>query len=157
MKPLAWMRAVRDSDLPPTLKTTALMIGLRADVHGQCWPTYQQIADDAGADRRDIIRRVKDLREGGWLMIAGRSNGHGSQSNSYLLITPAGGVSRPTPRVSVDPPGGVSRPTPQGVSVDPPRSVTPKEVSKPAQPTPVENPHLAAVINLMAKQHQVPR
>ena len=163
MKPLAWMRAIRDSDLPRTVVLTALTLGLRADRYGNCWPSYQQIADDAGCDKRDAIRRVRTLADAGWIMVAKRSNGHGSQSNSYQLTLPhtlwktqGGGDTRPTPLVTPDPLGGDTRPTPQGVTPDPPRRVTPIEVSTTPALPPVDNRHLAAVVNLLAHQHRIP-
>jgi len=162
MKPLVWMRRVRDADLPAPVLFTALAIGLRADVHGNCWPSYAQIAADVGTDRRHVIRRVNALREAGWLMVAPRANGHGSQSNSYILTVPhlwtteAGGGSQATPLVAqMTPPSG-SRATPQGVAHKPPRRGTPKEVSTPRTAPAVDNRHLNAVISQLGRATRIP-
>lgn len=163
MRPLTWMRAVRDSDLPTLTRTTAWAMGLRAGREGYCWPTYQQISDDIGQGRRTAIRHVGALVEAGWLMAAHRSNGHGDQSNSYLLTlpptlwkTPRGGVSPDTPPVTPQTLGGVSPDTPQGVTPQTLRRVITNEVGTTSDTSPVDNPHLAAVIGLMGRQHRLP-
>lgn len=163
MRPLTWMRAVRDSDLPTLTKTTAWAIGLRAGKDSSCWPTYQQISDDIGQGRRTAIRHVAALIEAGWLMSAHRSNGHGDQSNSYLLSlppdlwkTPRGGDSPDTPPVTPQTLGGVSPVTPQGVTPQTLRSRSPKEVQTTSDESPVDNRHLKAVINGLANRHRLP-
>ena len=157
------MRAVRDSDLPTELRTTAWAIGLRAGKDGSCWPTYQRIADDTTKSRRTAIRHIAALTAGGWLMPAHRSNGHGDQSNSYLLALPSalwktrgGGDTRDTPPVTPVTPGGDTRDTPQEVTPVTPRRVITNEVGGTSHTSPVDNPHLAAVIGLMGRQHRLP-
>jgi Helix-turn-helix domain len=160
------MRAIRDSELPTLTKAVACAsIGLRAGSDGSCWPSYQQIAGDIGSNRRTAIRHVAALVRGGWLMVASRSNGHGSQSNSYFLSTPVpnlwitkGGSDAPvTPLVTPPSPASDSPVTPQGVTPQSPRSRSPKEVRNPPTLEPVENRHLKAVINGLADQHRIPK
>lgn len=152
---MTWMRALRDSDLAPTTKLVGVMVALRSDKRGQSWPTYQLIAADCGTDRRHVIRRVKELRDAGWLIVAARSNGHGSQSNAYLLITPTGGDTSATPLVTPQPPGGDTSATLQGVTPQPPRSDRPKEVREDMHTQPVDNPVLKAVINSLATSTRI--
>lgn len=159
MRPFEWMRAVRDSGLPSHLKLVALVLGTRADRDGKCWPSYAQIAADCGIDKSHIIRYVSALCGEGWLTKLGRSNGHGSQSNVYLLIKP---VDNSTPSgaeatrgVALRPLGSGAEATPQGVALTPPRSSRPKEVSTTLHQPPVDNA-LQGILQKMARDHGVP-
>lgn len=162
MKPLTWMRRIRGSGLPGAVILTGWAIALRADQHGCCWPSYQQLADDTGADKRDVIRRVKALREAGWVIVANRVNGHGHQSNSYQLAVPhlwktqGGSDTQTTPLVTQGPPPSDTQTTPQGVTHRPPRREGVKEVSTPPTEPPVENRHLRAVIAQLGRSTRIP-
>ena len=165
MKPLVWMRAVRDSDLPSTVRATAWAVGLRADQDGQCWPKYELIAQDIAASKSTAIRNVAVLRDQGWLLVAKRSNGHGQASNSYLLTTPPRGSTHDTPGLWITPDSGESRgsthDTP-GVAPMTPRRGSTHDTQK-GMPnrseadTPVDNPHLAAVLRDLDRHHRIPR
>lgn len=156
MRPLTWMRAVRDSDLPRDLKTTAWALGLRSGKDGRCWPSYETLAKDCGADRRDVIRRVSKLCEAGWIAKFERVNGHGHQSNLYLLTTPGGSDISPTPLVTPHPLGSDISPTPQGVTSHPPRRGREIEVSTTGDDTPVDSALIVAMLNGMANHHRIP-
>lgn len=163
MKPLTWMRRIRGSGLPGPVILTGWAIALRADQHGNCWPSYQQIAEDTAADKRAVIRRVKALREAGWIMVANRVNGHGHQSNSYQLTTPpdlwktqGGSDIQTTPLVTYRPPPSDIQTTPQGVTLRPPRREGVKEGSEPRPTPPVDNRHLTALIADLGRAARLP-
>lgn len=88
VKPYVWMRLVRDSNLPPMTRAVAWAIGLRADRECNSWPSYQRLAKDTGMHRASVVRHIQLLAEAGWVMVVNRSNKHGQQSNSYMLMTP---------------------------------------------------------------------
>lgn len=149
--------------MPKELRATALMIGLRADRYGNCWPSYEQIAADIRASRRTAIRHIHQLRDTGWLMTTRRSNGHGNQSNSYLLSTPhnlwktqGGSDTHDTTLVTPTTPHGDTHVTPQVVTpMSPRRGIAQRSEDEPAR-QPVDNRHLKAVINGLTHQHRIP-
>jgi hypothetical protein len=167
MRPLAWMRLIRESDLPHTTRCVAWAVGLRASRDGHCWPSYDRIAKDSGIHRTTAIRQVRVLLESGWLMSAQRGNGHGQQSNSYQLATPVDNSNRMAPEPVDNSQGVVAQDHqvvahgyPLGGSTPLPEEVLPNEVRQnpPAGlwTTDNGNSHIAAVVNLMTNQHRIP-
>ena len=159
MTPHAWMRAVRGgSGLPPTVRLVAWAIGMRADRSGNCWPTYGRIAEDTGLHRVTVIRAMKELADGGWVHVVARANGHGDQSNSYLLTTPqlsTGGSTGLPPPVAQDYPG-VAQDYPLGGSTGLPRSSSSNEVMPDNRSAAVDNRHLGSVIDAVSRRLRIP-
>jgi helix-turn-helix protein len=160
MKPLTWMRLVRDNDAnTATRKHIAYAVALRADVDGHCWPSYNTIAADTDLHRVTVIRHIDGLVSGGWLIKTPRANGHGSQSNAYLLSKPSianggstelpGGVAQDYHPSSTGLPGGLHRTTPWGVAQDYPEENASIEVKR--------APALSAILNGMGRDHRIPR
>lgn len=150
MKPYAWMRRVRDAeDLPAPAKLVAIAIGLRASQDGSCYPSYEQIAKDTGLVRRTAVTHTQRLVRDGWLLAIPRCNGHGHQSNIYQLVDNRVGVVQEMHQV-------VQEMHPLGGARDAPRRRIPKEEVAEPSAEPVDNPALAAVLNLMGRQHLSP-
>lgn len=154
MKPLIWMRLVRDSDLPTAARVVAWAVGLRADQHGACFPSYERIAQDTGIHRRSAIRHIKQLADTGWLIPIGRCNGHGHQSNMYQLVDgrlwkTGGVVTQDHPLVTQDhPPGSDTGPPIRGIA---------QRSEDQTPPATVDNQATAALLNGMARQRRIPR
>lgn len=163
MKPLTWMRRLRGAGLPGPVLLTGWAIALRADQHGCCWPSYQQLAEDTGISRRTAIRNTQALQKAGWLMVVNRLNGHGYQANSYQLTTPPdlwktqeGSDTHDTTLVTPMTPPSDTHDTSQEVTPMTPRREGVKEVSEPSTQPPVDNRHLAALINDLGRAARLP-
>lgn len=90
---LAWMRAVRDSDLESTMKHVLLTLGTRMDPDGgSCYPSTRTLAADTGLSRRTVEKHLRSAEERGWLRRerAGHS-GQGWRRNRYVPVTPTVG------------------------------------------------------------------
>lgn len=82
-----WEKQVFASDLQPTQRLVALVVGSFGNWKDdrEVWPSVVTVADKAGISRRQAQRHIKHLRDHGWLKETGRK-----QLNvaSYELSTP---------------------------------------------------------------------
>ncbi len=158
-----WIGRLVESDLPPTTRLVAHTVATFADKDGHCYPSFATIARRAGLDRRSVIRHIAVLSDSGWLMVAGRSNKHGTQSHSYMLSAPVdnrpestgGGVTESLGVVSQIHRGVSQSHSLGGVTESPrtnPQRTRPSE--SPASASPVDTRtagHLSAVVANIAK------
>lgn len=67
-------------------KAVLLVLADRADKHGECWPSLDTIAHDAGCAQSTAVEAVKWLEEDGWLKHKPRFHTGGLKtSNLYTL------------------------------------------------------------------------
>lgn len=142
----------------PLRKLVLIKLADNASDNGECWPSYQHIADQCEISRRSVISHIKDLEKTGLLKKIERKGGEkGNHSNLYVLDfsgseTPAppsespalGGESpalppseSPAPRTShsFEPVKEPTPPNPQGGSADAPE---PAPAQKPRKAIPFE-------------------
>lgn len=146
-----WQRAILSChDVPPNVCRVAMAISLRLYVgRGNCFPSYERLAEDAAVSRDTVIRAVKTLEAAGWLGVI-RSKGR--KSNSFTLLMP--------PSMAVD----VG--TCQAIDAELSQSMAPAEqsqagatVATPEQSqaaatvAPVERPQAAAAVAEMKQSH----
>ena len=72
-------------DLPPRAIALWMYLMLRANKHGQCWPSIDRIAAEMHTSRSTIKRAIQDLEETGWLETKQRYRPDGSKAS--LLFT----------------------------------------------------------------------
>lgn len=154
MKPFEHMRAVRDADLPPSVRAAAWAIALRADAYGSAYPAVPRIAADTGLSRSTVLRALATLESAGWLHVVRTTGKHGKQANRYLLITPVDNSTDPADtdadRCHSDTSEVSPRHLPGSVTVTPRRSPHKKNSGERVD-TPAGNPHLDAVIRDLGK------
>jgi hypothetical protein len=75
--PFAWTRAVRDSDLAPTVKLVGLIWGTYMNGDGRAYPSVTTIAARAGVGRRTVQRALRDLEGAGLLEPVNVAGGRG--------------------------------------------------------------------------------
>lgn len=81
----------------PLRKLILIKLADNSNDKGECWPSYQHIADQCETSRRSVITHIKKLQNDGFLQIEIRPKEKGqNHSNLYhLSITGGEGVSPP--------------------------------------------------------------
>lgn len=69
----------------PLRKLVLLKLCDNANDKGECWPSFQHIADQCEITRRSVITHVKALQEAGFLRVVHRGRGEHQTSNKYLV------------------------------------------------------------------------
>jgi len=69
----------------PLRKLVLIKLADNANDIGECWPSYQHIADQCEIDRSTVRRHIKHLEEQRLLRIENRDGPKGNSSNLYFL------------------------------------------------------------------------
>lgn len=69
----------------PLRKLVLVKLADNASDQGECWPSYQHIADQCEIDRSTVRRHIKALETQGLLRIENREGPKGNSSNLYHL------------------------------------------------------------------------
>lgn len=93
MKPLLWMRAIRDEGGAPSTSTIAVLgqLALRMRPDGGGFASQQQLADDASVTTRTVQRALKWARDTGYLVQTRRGHRLDNEravASEYRLTTP---------------------------------------------------------------------
>ena len=94
----------------PLRKLVLVKLADNANDVGECWPSYQHIADQCEIDRSTVRRHIKHLEEQRLLKIENRDGPKGNSSNLYLLTL--GGVGTNSTPVGPKSTGVGTPPTP---------------------------------------------
>ena len=86
----------------PTRKLVLLKLADNANDKGECFPSYQHIADHCEVSRRSVISHIDALIKMGLVEKKSRKNQDGSSSNLYILHLEKGSenISHPSERIS---------------------------------------------------------
>ncbi|MGL6246226.1 helix-turn-helix domain-containing protein [Pseudomonas sp.] len=76
----------------PLRKLVLIKLADNASDQGECWPSYQHIADQCEIDRSTVRKHIKQLEAQGLLRIENRDGPKGNSTNLYFLTF--GGVGR---------------------------------------------------------------
>lgn len=71
----------------PLRKLVLLKLADNANDQGECWPSYQYIADQCEIGKSTVKKHIKDLEKSGFLRIENRKGPKGNTSNLYHLNT----------------------------------------------------------------------
>lgn len=93
----------------PLRKLVLIKLADNANDLGECWPSYQHIADQCEIDRSTVRKHIKHLEGQGLLRVENREGPKGNSSNLYYLTL--GGVGRNSPDVGPESTGVGPRPT----------------------------------------------
>lgn len=75
----------------PVRKLVLIKLADHANDKGECWPSYQYIADQCEIDRSTVRRHIKKLVEDGHISLENRKGPKGNSSNMYrVMIAPVG-------------------------------------------------------------------
>ncbi|PKR56365.1 helix-turn-helix domain-containing protein [Thalassospira lohafexi] len=90
----------------PLRKLVLIKLADNANDSGECWPSYQYIADDCEIDKSTVRKHIKALEKDGFLKIENRKGPKGNTSNLYVLsLHPVGRNSTPVGPESTPPVG----------------------------------------------------
>lgn len=70
----------------PLRKLVLVKLADNASDQGECWPSYQHIADQCEIDRSTVRKHIKHLAAQGFLRIENRDGPKGNSSNLYYLV-----------------------------------------------------------------------
>jgi predicted transcriptional regulator len=92
VKSFEWVGFVIEADLSPTAKLVAHTIAYHAGKHGQCFPSYQTLANESGLHRVTVIKCVNELVDAKLIAKVARRVHNGvdkmckDQSNILVLV-----------------------------------------------------------------------
>jgi DNA-binding transcriptional ArsR family regulator len=96
----------------PLRKLVLIKLADNASDQGECWPSYQHIADQCEVSRSTVKVHIRELEKAGLLRREFRRSGELNQSNVFHLNlsggaapAPGGGAVETPPRASDNPPG----------------------------------------------------
>ncbi|WP_204243971.1 helix-turn-helix domain-containing protein [Vibrio galatheae] len=105
---LLMVQAMQVSVGNPLRKLVLIKLADNANDYGECWPSYQHIADQCEIGKSTVRKHIKDLEKSGLLQIENRKGPKGNASNIYkLTLTPiapnsTGVAADSTPPVAAD-------------------------------------------------------
>ncbi|RBO82599.1 helix-turn-helix domain-containing protein [Marinomonas aquiplantarum] len=99
----------------PLRKLVLIKLADNANDQGECWPSYQYIADQCEIGKRTVISHIDSLIESGLLTKTIRKGAKGNSSNVYVLNLDAkpvnnGGANAAPPSANVAPPSANAAP-----------------------------------------------
>jgi len=121
----------------PLRKLVLVKLADNASDQGECWPSYQHIADQCEIDRSTVRKHIKQLAEQGLLRIENREGPKGNSSNLYYLTL--GGVGQNSTPIGPESTGVGPQPT-GGVGPESTRTSHPSEPVN--EPKPMVTPDL---------------
>ncbi|WP_337194168.1 helix-turn-helix domain-containing protein, partial [Citrobacter werkmanii] len=77
----------------PLRKLVLLKLADNASDQGECWPSYQYIADQCEISKRSVMSHIDDLCQSGLLKKVFRKGTKGNSTNIYILTLPSAGDS----------------------------------------------------------------
>ncbi|HCQ7276388.1 TPA: helix-turn-helix domain-containing protein [Citrobacter freundii] len=80
----------------PLRKLVLLKLADNASDQGECWPSYQYIADQCEISKRSVMSHIDDLCQSGLLKKVFRKGPKGNSTNIYILTLPSAGDSPPS-------------------------------------------------------------
>ncbi|MEB0359598.1 helix-turn-helix domain-containing protein [Citrobacter freundii] len=75
----------------PLRKLVLLKLADNASDQGECWPSYQYIADQCEISKRSVMSHIDDLCQSGLLKKVFRKGPKGNSTNIYILTLPSAG------------------------------------------------------------------
>lgn len=94
----------------PLRKLVLVKLADNASDVGECWPSYQHIADQCEIGRSTVKLHVRELEKAGFLRREFRRKGELNQSNVYHLTLDGGAANALGGRAVDTPPGAVDNP-----------------------------------------------
>lgn len=79
----------------PLRKLVLIKLADNASDTGECWPSYQHIADQCEISRRSVINHINAICEAGLLTKESRAGPQGKRSNVYVLTLDGAGAAHP--------------------------------------------------------------
>ena len=110
----------------PARKLVLIKLADNANEKGECWPSYQHIADQCEMSRRSVMRHISELESQGFLTSFHRKGVNGNSSNVYKLHIASGSVAAIEPSDNLSPPSDTDSPDSDTMSPPPSDTVSPR-------------------------------
>jgi len=94
----------------PLRKLVLIKLADNANDMGECWPSYQHIADQCEIARSTVKTHIRELEKAGLVRREFRRNGEVNQSNVFHLNLRGGAGAVPGGRAAENPPGAAENP-----------------------------------------------
>lgn len=107
MSMLLMVQAMKAKVGNPLRKLVLVKLADQANDDGECWPSYQSIADACEMSRRTVITHIDWLEENGFLQCKHRKSNDGLSRSNVFVLTIAGGEN-PAPQGANLSPGGAN-------------------------------------------------
>lgn len=104
------VRAMKTKVGNPLRKLVLVKLADNASDQGECWPSYQHIADQCEISRSTVKVHVRELEKAGFLRREFRRKGELNQSNLFHLDLAGGAASTPVGGAAGNPPGAAENP-----------------------------------------------
>lgn len=109
MSMLLMVKAMQSKVGNPLRKLVLIKLADNANDQGECWPSYQHIADQCEMSKRSVMVHIDALIQCGFLRKELRIGGEkGNKSNLYTLRIPSAGDSLPSAGDSLPPSAGAA-------------------------------------------------
>lgn len=109
MSMLLMVKAMQSKVGNPLRKLVLIKLADNANDQGECWPSYQHIADQCEMSKRSVMIHIEALIQSGFLRKELRIGGEkGNKSNLYTLRIPSAGDSLPSASSSLPPSAGAA-------------------------------------------------
>jgi hypothetical protein len=117
MSMLLMVKAMQSKVGNPLRKLVLLKLADNANDQGECWPSYQYIADQCEMSKRSVMAHIDALIEAGFLRKELRIGGEkGNKSNLYTLRMPSAGDSLGVVKQIHPPSAGAATPPSAGAA-----------------------------------------
>lgn len=73
----------------PIRKMILIKLADNANDDGECWPSYQHIADQCETSRRTVINHINELEKMGLIKKITRKTNRGNSSNKFIITLPS--------------------------------------------------------------------
>lgn len=100
MSMMLMVQAMKTKVGSPGRKLVLLKLADNANDSGECWPSYQHIADECEMGRSTVKAHIKALEEAGFITVLERNGG--KSSNKFKLHFAKGAVTKKTPSTRSD-------------------------------------------------------
>ena len=141
MSMMLMVKAMQSKVGNPLRKLVLIKLADNANDQGECWPSYQHIADQCEMSKRSVMTHIDALIECGFLRKEIRIGGQkGNKSNLYTLRIPSAGDSLPS-ATAAPPSAGDSPPPSAGAAPRTSHSLEPinEPVMEPKKAAPKNN------------------
>ena len=151
MSMLLMVKAMQTKVGNPLRKLVLIKLADNANDLGECWPSYQHIADQCEISRSSVKNHIRELEKSGFVTRVFRKNGALNQSNIFRLnISQSSGAGN-TPVGQELPEGGAGTDLGGGAGAAPRTSHSFEPVNEP-----IKNNDAEAPISLRPKSQKIP-
>lgn len=112
MSMLLMVKAMQTKVGNPLRKLVLIKLADNANDKGECWPSYQHIADQCEVSRRSVINHMNDLEKAGYLVKQHRKGTHKANSSNLYILRLDGAVDSPPLVQEIHPPSAGDSPPP---------------------------------------------